>query len=88
VNPLHDEALRKAIAYAIDVQNIIDVALGGDTYLELVEHGDLPAYAELADAWIYPEMTGHNDELEMYEYNPTKAEQLLRDAGYTMTTDE
>jgi len=88
VNPLHDKALRKAIAYAIDVQNIIDVALGGDTYLDDVAHGDLPAYAELADAWIYPESEGHNEELEMYEYNPTKAEQLLRDAGYTKTTDE
>jgi len=87
VNPLHDKALRKAIAYAINVQDIIDVVLGGDTNLELVEHGELPAYAELADAWIYPESEGHNDELEMYEYNPTKAEQLLRDAGYTKTTD-
>jgi len=87
VNPLHDKALRKAIAYAIDVQDIIDVVLGGDTYLEDIEHGDLTAYGELIDAWIYPESEGHNDELEMYEYNPTKAEQLLRDAGYTKTTD-
>ena len=87
VNPLHDKALRKAIAYAIDVQDIIDVVLGGDTNLELIEHGELPAYAEIIDAWVYPESEGHNDELEMYEYNPTKAEQLLRDAGYTKTTD-
>jgi ABC-type transport system substrate-binding protein len=82
VNPLHDKALRQAIAYAIDVQNIIDVALGGDTYLELVEHGELPAYAELADAWIYPEMPGYNDELEMYAQNTTKAAELLTDEGY------
>ena len=86
-NPLHDKALRQAIAYAIDAQAIIDVVLGGTTNLELVEHGDLPAYAELADSWIYPEMTGHNDELEMYEQDLTEAEDLLRDAGYTKTTD-
>jgi len=87
VNPLHDKALRKAIAYAIDAQNIIDVVLGGDTYLEDIEHGDLTAYGELIDGWIYPEMAGHNPDLEMYLYNSTKAEQLLTAASYTKPGD-
>jgi len=82
-NPLHDKALRQAIAYAIDAQEIIDVVLGGSTNLELVPHGDLEAYGELAPGWVYPEMTGYNPDLEMYAQNVTKAAELLTDEGYT-----
>jgi len=70
VNPLHDKALRKAIAYAIDTQKIVDVVLGGATY------------AQLTDSWIYPGTPGHKAGLEMYAQNVTKAAQLLTGEGY------
>ena len=76
VNPLHDIALRKAIAYAIDAQtNMVDVIYGGSTYAELIA------------GWVYPEMTGFNPDLEMYAQNVTKAAQLLTDEGYTKPGD-
>ena len=69
-NPLHDKALRQAIAYAIDAQDIIDLVLGGSTY------------GELAAGWVYPESAGYNDELDMYAQNTTKAAELMVGAGY------
>jgi len=81
-NPLHDVALRQAIAYAIDAQPLIDVVLGGDTYFDLVEHGDLDAYGDLIDSWVYPESEGYKSGMEMYEQDIDKAADLMEGAGY------
>ena len=68
-NPLHDVALRQAIAYAIDSQAIIDTVLG--------------EYGSLADSWVYTDDSpGHKAGLEMYEQDTTKAAQLLTDESY------
>jgi ABC-type transport system substrate-binding protein len=67
--PLQDVVLRQAIAYAIDKQNIVDIALGG--------------YGEVAYSWTYNESPNLNPDLTKYDYDTTAAETLLLDAGYT-----
>ncbi|RLC63782.1 MAG: hypothetical protein DRI01_04600 [Chloroflexi bacterium] len=67
--PLQDLALREAIAAAIDKQGIVD----------LVHRG----YGEIADSWTYNESPNHHPSLPNTEYDPTKARQILLDAGYT-----
>jgi peptide/nickel transport system substrate-binding protein len=61
--------LRKAIAHAIDKQDLVDIVLGG--------------YGEIPDAWTYLESPNHHPTLPQYTYNVTKARQMLLDAGYT-----
>jgi peptide/nickel transport system substrate-binding protein len=68
VNPLQDKLLRQAIAYAIDM----------DAIIELVYQG----YGEMVDNFVYPESPMHNPALDLYEYNPTTARSMLEDAGY------
>jgi len=67
--PFQDLALRKAIATAINKQDIIDMVMGG--------------YSEIADSWTYQESLYHNPDLPQYAYNLAKARQMLLDAGYT-----
>jgi len=61
--------LRKAIAHAIDKQDLVDIVLGG--------------YGEIPDAWTYLESPNHNPDLTMRDYDPTTAANLLLNAGYT-----
>jgi len=61
--------LRRAIAYAIDKQDIVDVALGG--------------YGEVCYSWTYNESPYLNPDLTKYDYDTTAAESILLDAGYT-----
>lgn len=64
----NNKALRQAMNYAIDREALID----------LVEDGrGTPARGLLP-----PGMFGYNPELKGYEYNPEKAKQLLKEAGY------
>ena len=65
VNDVH---FRKAVAYAIDKQEIIDIVFLG--------------YGTPADTLIYSEFPGHNPNLPQYEYNPKKAEEILDKYGY------
>jgi len=67
--PLQDVELRKAIAYAIDKQNIVDMVFGG--------------YGEVAYSWVYNESPNFNPDLTKYDYNVAAAENLLLAAGYT-----
>jgi len=67
--PLQDKILRQAIAYAIDEQEIADVARGG--------------FAEVAYSWMYNESPNFNPDLTKRDYDPAAAEALLLDAGYT-----
>ena len=66
-----DVRVRKAIAYGIDYDTIINLVYLG--------------YGEKADSWIYPELPSHNPNLPQYEYNVTKANEILDEAGYLDT---
>jgi ABC-type transport system substrate-binding protein len=67
--PLQDQVLRQAIAYAIDKQDIVDLVYGG--------------YGEVPDGFIYRDSGTHNPDLPQYEFNTTTAASILTAAGYT-----
>jgi ABC-type transport system substrate-binding protein len=67
--PLQDEVLRQAIAYAIDKEDIVDLVYGG--------------YGEVPDGWIYRDSGMHNPDLPQYEFNTTTASDMLLAAEYT-----
>lgn len=66
--PFDNVMVRRAIAYAINKDDIIDAV-----------YGDLgrPAYTA-----IPPTMWSYTEDLKKYEYNPEKAKALLKEAGY------
>lgn len=66
--PFDNQKLRQAIAYAIDRQAIIDMAMDG--------------LAEPASTLATPYMFGYQEEHPSYEYDPEKAKELLAEAGY------
>jgi peptide/nickel transport system substrate-binding protein len=65
--PWHDLRVRQAIAYAIDTQAIVKGLL----------HGVPVHYPRLL-----PGEVGYDPNLTRYEYNPAKARQLMKEAGY------
>ena len=66
-NPLSDERVRQAIAYAIDMETIVDTLFEG--------------MAVPADSMI-PNGPWHADGLDDYAYNPDRARELLAEAGW------
>lgn len=66
--PLDKKEVRQAIAHAINVDDIIDAAYQGS--------------ATKASSPIGPKVFGHNPNAKNYEYNPEKAKELLKEAGY------
>jgi peptide/nickel transport system substrate-binding protein len=73
-NPhLQDLRVRQAITYALNRQRIVDSVLNGKTS---VIHNYAPTWR-----WDY------SPEITRYNYDPAKARQLLRDAGYTPGSD-
>jgi len=66
--PFDDVKVRQALNYAIDRQLIIDSLLKGE--------GKAQASA------ICPRTFGYDPNVEVYEYNPNKAKELLAEAGY------
>lgn len=66
--PFNNINVRKAIAYAIDKQSIIDTVLNGS--------GIIP------NAPIVKAVFGSTDKTKNYEYNIQKAKELLAEAGY------
>ena len=62
--------VRKAIAYAIDRDAIIQFVLGGA--------------AELAQSILPPNHWVGTQQLKSYEYNPNKARMLLKQAGFSL----
>jgi peptide/nickel transport system substrate-binding protein len=66
--PFDNKLVRQAICYAINTDDIIDAVLNG---------AGIKAVSPIA-----PSVFGHNDELQGYEYNPEKAKELLKEAGY------
>jgi peptide/nickel transport system substrate-binding protein len=68
VKELRDGRVRQAIAHAINKKAIVDALYGGT--------------GMVANQFQPPPLWGHNKELKDYEYNPERAKQLLKDAGF------
>lgn len=66
--PFGDKLVRQAMNYAIDKQTIIDAFFEGR--------------ADIATGPIPPSVSGYNDAIEGYSYDPEKAKELLAEAGY------
>lgn len=66
--PFGDVRVRQAINYAINKKAIVDQLYKGT--------------AVVAKNPIPPTLWGYNDAIQDYEYNPTKAKELLKEAGY------
>lgn len=67
--PFDKEAVRQAFAMAIDKQRIVK--------------NFFPEGSTVADQFLYPDLKpGYTDGLAGVEYNPTKAKQMLTDAGF------
>ncbi|TSI10857.1 ABC transporter substrate-binding protein [Lysinibacillus sp. BW-2-10] len=66
--PFDNKLVRQAVNYAIDKQAIVDAFFEGR--------------AEVAVNPMPPSISGYNDEIAGYEYNPEKAKELLAEAGY------
>jgi peptide/nickel transport system substrate-binding protein len=69
VEAFRDERVRAAFNHAIDTEKIVNEIFG-----------DL---AQPATQSIPEPMVGHNEDLELWPYNPEKAQQLLEEAGYS-----
>jgi len=67
--PLDDLRVRQAIAYAIDKKELVDKLTCGTQKIATEDHPDF--------------MWAHNPSVKQYEYNPTKAKELLAQAGFT-----
>lgn len=66
-NPLSDKRVRKAIAYAIDMETLVE--------------GLMEGRAVKADS-LTPNGDWKVDGLNQYDYNPEKAKELLKEAGW------
>ena len=66
--PFDDPLVRKALNYAVDVDEIIDVVIEGAGHKAVSPIND--------------DVFGFNSDLEGYEYDPEKAKELLKEAGY------
>jgi peptide/nickel transport system substrate-binding protein len=67
-NPFSDVRVRKAIYYAINIDEIMENIFSG--------------YAKPASQFVTPYIFGYNPELERLSYNLEKARQYMKDAGY------
>jgi len=66
--PFDKKEVRQAMNYAIDKETIIESFFEGR--------------ANIAKNPMPPSISGYNDDIEGYEYNPEKAKELLAKAGY------
>ena len=65
--PFDDPKVRQAVNHAIDKQALVDAFFEGR--------------AEVAKNPIPPVISGYNDSIEGYDYNPERAKELLAEAG-------
>ncbi|WP_180994187.1 ABC transporter substrate-binding protein [Bacillus sp. Marseille-P3661] len=72
-SPLTDVNVRKAIGYAIDKQAIVDTIFYG--------------YAEAVNQWAVPKSLVFSQDVEGTPYDPEKAKELLKTAGYSNGLD-
>ncbi|NIK10664.1 ABC transporter substrate-binding protein [Alkalibacillus almallahensis] len=66
--PINDATVRQAINHAINREEIAEAMYAG--------------YAQPAVNPVPPNYLGYNDELELYEYDLERAQELLAEAGY------
>lgn len=66
--PFKNKKIREAISYAIDREAIAKSLLGGQS--------------RVVHAACFPEQFGCTDSVRKYTYNPKKAKQLMKEAGY------
>ena len=66
--PFDDKLVRQAANYAVDKQAIVDAFFEG--------------YAEVANTPLPPVLEAHNENIKAYPYDPEKAKELLKEAGY------
>jgi peptide/nickel transport system substrate-binding protein len=71
--PLDDVEVRKAIAYGLDRQAVVDNFYGGR--------------GEVATQFLPPELPGWADDVMQYEFDPDQAKQILQDAGYELPVE-
>jgi peptide/nickel transport system substrate-binding protein len=71
---LADKRVRQALAYGIDMNAVIKAVVFGEATKQVAHH--VPVQ------WAYPSVA-----LEPYNYDKTKAQQLLTDAGWTKGAD-
>jgi peptide/nickel transport system substrate-binding protein len=77
-SPFADKRVRQALYMAIDKQQIIDQYYGGEA---LMLKWPIMYFKEYAGAYVPLEELPASVQ-ELYSYNPDKAKQLLKDAGY------
>ncbi|MEM5773697.1 MAG: ABC transporter substrate-binding protein [Anaerolineaceae bacterium] len=71
--PFSEIKFRQAVSYAIDRQNMIDLALDG--------------FGTVNSNILSPLRFGYSDDMPKYDYNPEKAKELLAELGITTPYD-
>ena len=71
--PTDDIEVRKAIAYGLDRQAVVDNFYSGR--------------GVVATQFMPPEVVGYADDVTTYEYDPEMAKKTLTDAGYTLPVE-
>lgn len=66
--PFSNKLVRQAIAYAIDKESLIEAQLEG--------------YGTVSNTMVPSMISGYDDSIEGYTYDPDKAKELLAEAGY------
>src|SRR5690606_3565310 len=66
--PFGDPRVRQAVAHAIDREAIVQAILGGT--------------GETAINFLPPVVFGYTEDVQLYPYDPERAQQLLAEAGY------
>jgi peptide/nickel transport system substrate-binding protein len=74
VKPLDNPKVRQAIAYAIDKNAVIKASM--------------PEGTQAAKEFMPPVVNGFTEDVPTYDYDPAKAEQLLKEAGASGATIE
>lgn len=75
VEPFNDARVRRALAYAVNTQELVDGALGGFGL-------------RAGPGYIHPKMAVHDESLKPIDYDPERAKKELADLGITDLTIE
>jgi peptide/nickel transport system substrate-binding protein len=73
IPPLNDINVRRAIAHAINRQELVDAFYAGQ--------------GEVATQFMPPGLFGWAEDVPQYEYDPARARQILTDAGYPLPVE-
>jgi peptide/nickel transport system substrate-binding protein len=81
VAPWDDKDMRWAINYAIDREQIVEIAYEGTT---LPSKSVFPAYPPLDRFVALAEEAGLYEQFPLWEHNPDKAKEMIESKGYTL----